>query len=140
MGLIKEFKDFIMRGNVIDMAVGVIMGGAFNKVVGSLVDNVMMPPIGYLMSGVDIKDQFVCLNGETHKTLALAKAAGAPVLGYGAFVNEIITLVITGFCIFMMIKMMNSMAKKKEAEPAAPAPPPKQEVLLQEIRDLLAKK
>jgi len=138
---IDEFKKFIMRGNVVDMAVGVIIGAAFGKIVTSLVNDMIMPPIGRLLGNVDFTNLFLTLNGQTYASLAEAQKAGAPTMNYGVFLNTIINFVIVAFAIFMMIKVLNA-AKKKEA-PAAPAvapAPPRQEVLLEEIRNLLAKK
>ena len=137
---IQEFKDFAMRGNVMDMAVGVIIGGAFGKIVSSLVDDVLMPLIGKLTGGVSFTDLFVNLGEGEFKTLAEAKEAGAAVLAYGQFLQNILDFLIIAFCIFLMIKGMNKLTKKKE-EPAPEAPAgPTQEELLTEIRDLLAKK
>ena len=137
---IQEFKDFAMRGNVMDMAVGVIIGGAFGKIVSSLVDDVLMPLIGKLTGGVSFTDLFVNLGEGEFKTLAEAKEAGAAVLAYGQFLQNILDFLIIAFCIFLMIKGMNNLTKKKE-EPAPEAPAgPTQEELLTEIRDLLAKK
>jgi large conductance mechanosensitive channel len=130
MGMLSEFKDFAMRGNVVDLAVGVIIGGAFGKIVTALVDKVIMPPIGMLLGGVDF----------SKKAMTLSAAEGdkpAVVLGYGEFINTIIQFIIIAFCLFMVIKAMNSMKKKEEAAPAAP---PAQEVLLREIRDALTKR
>ena len=140
--MLKEFRDFAVKGNVVDMAVGVIIGAAFGKIVGSLVTDVLMPPIGKLMGGVDFSSLFVTLGPEQYKSLAEAQAAGAATVNYGLFINNVINFIIVAFCVFMMVKALNS-AKKKETAPAAPAAPPappRQEVLLQEIRDLLAKK
>ena len=137
---IQEFKDFAMRGNVMDMAVGVIIGGAFGKIVSSLVDDVLMPLIGKLTGGVSFTDLFVNLGEGEFKTLAEAKEAGAAVLAYGQFLQNILDFLIIAFCIFLMIKGMNNLTKKKE-EPAPEAPAgPTQEELLTEIRDQLAKK
>ena len=132
--MLKEFKDFIMRGNVIDLAVGVIMGVAFTGVVNSLVNDVIMPPIGALLGGVDFSDYFINLTGSDHATLAAAKDAGAATLNYGAFVNTVINFLIIGFCVFLLVKQVNRVFPKA---PAAPAAPPRGEVLLEEIRDLL---
>lgn len=139
MGMLGEFRDFAMRGNVVDMAVGVIIGGAFGKIVTTLVDKVMMPPIGYATGGVDFKDKSF--------TLVKAGDAGAKsdvVIGWGAFVNDVIQFLIVAFCLFLVIKVMNEAKKRFEKEkvaaPAAPAAPPKSELLLAEIRDLLAKR
>ena len=135
MGFVKEFKEFAMKGNVMDMAVGVIIGGAFGKIVTSLVDDVLMPFIGMLTGGVD-------LSGLEYKVMLPAVDGGEPVAGavlkYGAFIQNIIDFLIIAFCIFLMVKAMNKIMPKKE-EPAAPAGPT-QEELLTEIRDLLKKK
>ena len=143
MGFIKEFKEFAVKGNVMDMAVGVIIGGAFGKIVTSLVSDVLMPLIGKLTGGVSFVDLFVNLGDGNYKTLAEAKEAGAAVFAYGQFIQNIIDFLIVAFCIFMMIKGMNKMSRKKEepapAEPEAPKGPT-QEELLAEIRDLLKKK
>lgn len=132
MSMMKEFKEFAMKGNVVDLAVGIIIGGAFGKIVSSLVNDVIMPPIGILVGGVDFSSLSITLKE------AVAPNA-AVVIKYGVFINTIIDFVIVAFAIFMMIRLMNSLKKKEEAAPAAPAPPPRQEVLLAEIRDLLRK-
>ena len=143
MGFIKEFKEFAMKGNVMDMAVGVIIGGAFGKIVSSLVDDVLMPIIGKLTGGVSFVDMFVTLGDGDYKTLAAAKEAGAAVFAYGQFIQNIVDFLIVAFCIFLMLKGINKMNRKKEepkpAEPAAPKGPT-QEELLAEIRDLLKEK
>ncbi len=141
MSFISEFKEFAMKGNVMDMAVGVIIGGAFGKIVSSLVDDVLMPIIGKLTGGVSFVDLFVNLGDGDYKTLAEAKEAGAAVLAYGQFIQNIIDFLIVAFCIFLMIKAMNKLNRKK-AEPEQPAAPagPTQEELLAEIRDLLKQK
>ena len=129
MGMVKEFKEFAMKGNMMDMAVGIIIGAAFGKIVSSVVADVLMPPLGLLLGGVN----FAALK------LTLKEAVGdtaAVTLNYGAFLQTVVDFVIVAFAIFLMIKGINSMRKKQEA-PAAPAPPPHQEVLLAEIRDLL---
>jgi large conductance mechanosensitive channel len=135
MPFAQEFKAFIMRGNVLDLAVGVVIGAAFGAVVSSLVNDIVMPPIGKIAGGLDFKDYFVTLNGRDYPTLLAAKAAGAPVIAYGNFINTLLTFLIIAFCIFLLVKAVNRMYRPKAAE--APAPP-KQEVLLTEIRDLLA--
>ncbi|MBQ4484292.1 MAG: large conductance mechanosensitive channel protein MscL [Prevotella sp.] len=139
MGFVKEFKEFAMKGNVMDMAVGVIIGGAFGKIVSSLVDDIIMPLIGKMTGGVSFTDLFVNLGEGNYQTLAAAKEAGAAVFAYGQFIQNIIDFLIVAFCIFLMIKGMNKLNKKKEEEPAAPAGPT-QEELLGEIRDLLKNK
>ena len=139
MGFIKEFKEFAVKGNVMDMAVGVIIGGAFGKIVTSLVNDVLMPLIGKLTGGVSFVDLFVNLGEGNYTTLAAGKEAGAAVFAYGQFIQNIIDFIIIAFCIFLMIKGMNKLNRKKE-EPAPEAPAgPTQEELLAEIRDLLKK-
>ena len=132
--MINEFKEFIMRGNAMDMAVGIIMGAAFGSMVGSLVEDVIMPPIGWLLGGVDFSTIFFSLTGEDYVNLQAAKDAGAPVIGIGAFINAILNLIVVGFAVFMLVKGMNALKKKEEE---APKPPPAEEVLLTEIRGLL---
>ena len=141
MGFIKEFKEFAMKGNVMDMAVGVIIGGAFGKIVSSLVDDVLMPVIGKLTGGVDFTNLFITMDDGEYSTLAAAKEAGAAVIAYGQFIQNIIDFLIVAFCIFLMIKGMNRLNRKK-AEPEAPAAPagPTTEELLTDIRDLLKQK
>ena len=131
MSLMSEFKEFAMRGNVVDMAVGIVIGAAFGKIVSSFVGDVLMPPIGLLLGGVDFSDLAITLRDA-------AGAAPAVVLGYGKFIQTIIDFTIIAFAIFLVVKVMNTMKKKEEAAPP-PAPPP-QEVLLTEIRDLLKKR
>jgi len=132
MGMVKEFKEFAMRGNVMDMAVGIIIGGAFGKIVSSFVNDVLMPPIGMLIGGADFSKFAITLK-------QAAGTAPAVQLKYGNFITVVIDFIIIAFAIFMVVKAMNSMKKKQEAAPAAPAAPPAQEVLLTEIRDLLKK-
>ena len=137
--MLKEFKDFAMRGNVVDMAVGIIIGGAFGKIVSSFVKDVLMPPIGLALGNVDFSQLFVNLSAAGHATLALAEEAGAPVLKYGAFIQTVVDFLIIAFAIFLVIKAMNSMKKKEEAAPPpAPPEPSGEEKLLTEIRDLLS--
>ena len=140
MGFIKEFKEFAMKGNVMDMAVGVIIGGAFGKIVTSLVNDVLMPLISTVTGGISFTDLFVNLSDDAkYKTLAEAQEAGASVFAYGQFIQNIIDFIIIAFCIFLMIKGMNKLKKKEEPAPQAPAGPT-QEELLTEIRDLLKTK
>ncbi len=140
MGFIKEFKEFAMKGNVMDMAVGVIIGGAFGKIISSLVEDVLMPIISLATGNISFTDLFVTLDGSKYNTLAAAKEAGAAVFAYGQFIQNIIDFIIIAFCIFLMIKAMNKLNRKKE-EPAPEAPAgPTQEELLAEIRDLLKQK
>ena len=140
MGFIKEFKEFAMKGNVMDMAVGVIIGGAFGKIVTSLVNDMLMPIISLATGGISFTDLFVNLSDDVkYKTLAEAQEAGASVFAYGQFIQNILDFIIIAFCIFLMIKAMNKMKKKEEPAPEAPKGPT-QEELLAEIRDLLKTK
>lgn len=142
MGFLQEFKAFALKGNVMDMAVGVIIGGAFGKIVTSLVNDVIMPPIGLAVGGVDFSDLKVILKPEVLNE-AGEVATAAVTWNYGAFLQQVVDFAILAFCVFIMVKLMNKMMKKKEEAPAAPAPAPepsKEEVLLTEIRDLLKEK
>ncbi len=138
MSLAKEFKEFAMRGNVVDLAVGIIIGGAFGKIVSSAVADVIMPPIGLLLGGVKFTDLSIVLKDPA----AGAITSQAVSINYGNFIQAMVDFLIIAFAIFMMIKAMNSMKKKQETPEEAPAPPPptKEEVLLTEIRDLLKNK
>ncbi len=127
--MLKEFKEFAMRGNVVDMAVGIIIGAAFGKIISSLVADVIMPPIGMIMGSVDFSEL----------VFALGDGEGAATLNYGLFINTIINFLIVAFAIFLLIKGINSMKKKEEEKPDEPAKPSAEETLLTEIRDLLAK-
>lgn len=135
MGMLSEFREFAMRGNVIDLAVGVVIGAAFGKIVTSLVDNVIMPPIGLLLGGVDFADLGWTLREATVN--AAGEEVPAVVLGYGAFINTIIQFIIIAFAIFLLVRTINRFHRKKPAEPEAPVAPPEDVVLLREIRDLL---
>ena len=140
MSMIKEFKEFAMKGNVVDLAVAVIIGGAFGKIVTSVVNDVIMPPIGKLMGGANFSDLFINLDAVKgpFTSLKAAKDAGAAVIAYGSFINTVIDFTIVAFCIFMMIKAMSVMKKKPAlAAPAAPPEPTQDQKLLTEIRDLL---
>jgi large conductance mechanosensitive channel len=139
MGFLKEFRDFAVRGNMVDMAVGIIIGVAFGGMVNSLVNDIIMPIVGKITGGVDFSNLFINLSGpqDQFASLKAAKDAGAATLNYGLFVNLIINFVIVAFVMFLLIKGMNKM--KKEAPAAAPAAPSRSEVLLAEIRDLLKK-
>lgn len=143
MKLLNEFKDFAMKGNVVDMAVGVIIGGAFGKIVSSLVADVFMPIVSLAVGGIDFKNLFVALDGNEYATLAAAQEAGAATLSYGNFLQTVFDFLVVAICIFAFIKLINSFKKKEEEAPAAPAPAPeptKEEILLTEIRDLLKNK
>jgi large conductance mechanosensitive channel len=135
--MLQDFKAFIMKGNVVDMAVGFIFGAAFGTVVKSLVTNVVMPPVGLAMADVDFANLFYALDGNTYATIAELEEAGAPAIKYGIFINDMIGFIILGFVIFMLVRMITNMQKKEEEKPAAPAA---DIVLLTEIRDALAKK
>ena len=135
--MLKEFKEFIQRGNVVDLAVGVVIGVAFGKIVTSFVDDVLMPPVGKMLGGADFSNLFINLSGKDYPSVAAAKAAGAATLNYGIFFNNIINFVIVAFAVFLVVKAVNKMQK-----PAAPPPPPgptTDQKLLTEIRDLLKK-
>ena len=126
MGMVKEFKEFAMRGNVVDMAVGIIIGGAFGKIITSMVNDIIMPPIGKLMGDVNFGDKFINLGSGGYKSLADAKAAGAAVIAYGSFVNVVIDFLIVAFCIFIIIKAMNTMKHRLEHAPVAAEPTTKE--------------
>lgn len=139
--MLKEFKEFIARGNVIDMAVGIVMGAAFTAIVNSMVGDLIMPVIGVLTSGVDFADKFVALDGQAYAGLAAAKAAGAPVVTYGVFINAVINFLIISFVVFMLIKGVNRLKRQADNPRAKDAPPPPADImLLTEIRDLLKKR
>lgn len=140
MKFFDEFKKFAMRGNVIDLAVGVIIGGAFGKITTSLVNDIIMPPVGLLLGGVNFSDLYWNVSGGAYESLEAAKAAGAITINYGAFINTIINFIIIAFAVFLLVRSINSLQRKQEEAPKAPAPPPRQEVLLEEIRNILAKK
>jgi large conductance mechanosensitive channel len=137
--MLNEFKKFAMRGNVVDMAVGIIIGAAFGKIVSSIVNDIIMPPIGMLMGGVDFSNLFIDLSGGEYASLAAAEAAGAPLIKYGVFINTVLDFMIVAFAIFMVIKGMNTMKKKEEEKPAEPPKPSEEVELLKEIRDALKK-
>ncbi len=136
--MLEEFKKFALRGNVVDMAVGIIIGAAFGKIVSSAVNDLIMPPIGLLLGGVDFSNLFINLGEGTYLTLAAAEEAGAPILKYGVFINTVLDFVIVAFAIFMAIRMMNKLkTAEEEAPPPAPPEPSNEEKLLIEIRDAL---
>ena len=139
MKLVNDFRDFIARGNVIDMAVGIIMGAAFTTIVKSLVDDVIMPVIGVLTNGVNFSNLFFSLDGKMYETLAAAKTAGAATLNYGLFINAVINFLIVATVVFFIIKAVSRLKKKAEAEAPAPKTDPEELRVLREIRDLLKK-
>lgn len=137
--MLKEFKEFAMKGSVLDMAIGIIIGGAFTPIVKSLVDDVLMPVIGLLLGNVNFSDLFIVLKNAAeasgpYATLAMAQEAGAVTLNYGVFINTVITFLIVAFAVFMLVKNINRWKKQEEEKPAAP---PQEVVLLEEIRDAL---
>ena len=143
MGFIKEFKEFAMKGNVMDMAVGVIIGGVFGKIVTSLVNDVLMPVISLATGGIDFTNLFINLSGsEKYETIQAAQEAGASVFAYGQFIQNVVDFLIVAFCIFLMLKGINKLNRKKEEPAPEPEAPkgPTQEELLAEIRDLLKQK
>jgi large conductance mechanosensitive channel len=136
MGLVQEFKQFAARGNVVDLAVAVVIGAAFGKIVDSFVKDVLMPPVGLLLGGVDFKHLYLNLGSQSYASLDAAEKAGAPLIKYGAFISTVIDFLIVAFAIFLVVKAFNRL--KREAPPA-PAAPPEDVLLLREIRDSLRK-
>jgi large conductance mechanosensitive channel len=137
MGMVKEFKEFAVKGNVVDMAVGIIIGGAFGTIVKSLVSDVIMPPIGKLMGGVDFSNLFVVLGEGSFESLDAAKEAGAATINYGVFINNVISFLIVAFAVFLLVKAINNLKRKEEEKPAPPPGPSAEEKVLIEIRDLM---
>jgi large conductance mechanosensitive channel len=145
MGFLKEFKDFAVKGNVMDMAVGVIIGGAFGKIVTSLVNDILMPPIGVIMGNTNFSDLKLDISAVRDAVGTGVEAAEPVYWNYGAFIQQCIDFIILAFCVFLIVKLMNQLKKKKEEPAPAPAPAPepeptKEEILLTEIRDLLKEK
>ena len=135
----REFREFAMRGNVVDLAVGIILGAAFTTIVNSLVSDIIMPPIGLAIGGIDFSNLFVTLRGGSYSTVEAAKAAGAVTVNYGLFLNAVLRFVIVAFAVFLLVKQINRLRWQEAAEATAPPPePPRQELLLAEIRDLLS--
>jgi large conductance mechanosensitive channel len=118
--MLKEFKEFAMRGNVLDMAIGIIIGAAFGRIITSMVNDILMPPIGVLLGKVDFSNMFINLSGGTYASMSAAKAAGAATINYGLFINAIIDFVIVAFVIFMLVRQINRMKRQPEAAPATP--------------------
>jgi len=137
--MLQEFKTFIAKGNAIDLAVGVVIGAAFGKIVSSLVDDLIMPPLGLIFGKVDFSQLYVSLDGKSYETLAVAQAAGAPTWNYGNFITVLIQFVIIAWAIFLVVKAINTLKKAEETKPAAPPEPSAEEKVLLEIRDLLKK-
>ena len=138
--MLKDFKEFALKGNVLDLAVGVIIGAAFGKIVTSLVEDVIMPPIGLVLGKVDFANLFLQLGGDPVKSVAEAKKAGAPIIAYGNFFNQVVSFVIIGFVVFILVKQVNRFKREETAAPAAPPEPSSEAKLLTEIRDLLQAK
>jgi large conductance mechanosensitive channel len=135
----REFREFAMRGNVVDLAVGIILGAAFTTIVNSLVNDIIMPPLGLAIGGLDFSNFFVTLKGGSYPTLEAAKAAGAVTINYGLFLNAVLRFIIVAFAIFLLVKQINRLQRQEAAEAPPPPPePPRQELLLAEIRDLLS--
>ena len=139
--MLKEFKTFALKGNMLDMATGIIIGGAFGTIISSLVKDIIMPPIGLMMGGIDFAEQFILLSaGDTpppYLSIDAAKEVGAVTMNYGLFINALISFVIVAFAVFMLVRQYNRLKAQEEAAPKPPPEPPKEEVLLTEIRDLL---
>ncbi|HMN84632.1 MAG TPA: large conductance mechanosensitive channel protein MscL [Bauldia sp.] len=137
--MLKEFKEFALRGNLVDLAIGFIIGAAFSGLVQSVVNDIIMPIIGIITGGVDFSQLYIQLSGTPQPTLALAREAGATI-AYGNFITLVINFLIVAWVLFLVVKAMNRFTRKPAPPPAAPAPPPREQVLLEEIRDILAKK
>jgi large conductance mechanosensitive channel len=135
--MFKEFKEFAIRGNVVDMAVGIIIGAAFTSIVKSLVDDILMPPIGKLVGDIDFSDLFINLSGGSYASLAEAQAAGAATINYGVFLNNVISFLIVAFAVFLLVRGINSLKRAEAEKPAAPPEPSEEVLLLREIRDSL---
>ena len=134
MRIFKEFRDFIARGNVLDLAVGIVIGAAFTTIVNSFVKDILMPPLGLLTGGVDFSSLFIDLSGAHHPTLAAAQQAAAPTINVGLFLNAVVNFLIVSFAVFLLVKQVNRFWRREQAAPPGPTP---SEVLLAEIRDLL---
>ncbi|HVS13431.1 MAG TPA: large conductance mechanosensitive channel protein MscL [Thermoanaerobaculia bacterium] len=142
MGMVKEFKEFAVKGNMVDMAVGIIIGAAFGTIVKSLVDDMIMPPVGRLLGGVDFTNLMVPLDGNSYESLAAAQEAGAPVLAYGSFLQNGLNFLIVAWAVFLLVKGINRLRRKQEEAPAPekPAEPAPEVKLLTEIRDALVRR
>lgn len=138
--MLKEFKEFAMRGNVVDMAVGIVIGAAFTSIVKSMVDDILMPIVGYITGGVDFSDIFITLSGGDYASLKAARDAGAATVNIGLFINACISFLIVAVALFMVIKAMNTLKRKQVEEPEEAAPPPREVQLLEEIRDALVRR
>ena len=139
MSMMSEFKSFAMKGNVMDMAIGIIIGGAFGKIIASMVNDVLMPIVGLVLGGVDFGALYYALDGASYASLAAAEEAGAALVKYGAFIQNVVDFLIIAFVIFMMVRWISKLKKKEEEAPAAPPEPSDEVKLLTEIRDSLAR-
>jgi large conductance mechanosensitive channel len=135
--MFQEFREFISRGNVIDLAVGIIIGAAFTAIINSLVADIIMPPIGFILGGLDFSNYFINLSGGSYASLHDAKQAGAATINYGAFINAVINFLIVSFAIFILVKQINRFRRQEATKPGPPPAPTREEMLLGEIRDLL---
>lgn len=138
--MLKEFREFAMRGNVVDMAVGIVIGAAFTSIVRSVVDDILMPVVGFITGGVDFSDIFITLSGGDYPSLKAARDAGAATINVGVFINACISFLIVAFALFMVVKAMNRLKRKQEEQPGEAPPPPREVQLLEEIRDALVKR
>lgn len=139
MNILKEFRDFAVRGNVVDLAVGIIIGAAFGKIISSMVNDIIMPPLGLIIGGVDFTNLFISLDGKSYASLASARAIGAPILAYGSFIQTVFDFTIVAMAIFILVKGVNKLKRKTEIPATSPVPTPDVQ-LLTEIRDLLKRK
>ncbi|MEK8090345.1 large-conductance mechanosensitive channel protein MscL [Thermithiobacillus plumbiphilus] len=137
MGMIAEFRQFAIKGNVVDLAIGIIIGAAFGKIVNSLVADIIMPPIGLLLGRVDFSELYVNLSARSYPSLAAAKAAGAPTINYGVFLNQVVSFLIVAFAVFLLVRVINHLRRLEVERPSTPPAPTREEALLTEIRDLL---
>jgi large conductance mechanosensitive channel len=141
--MLKEFREFAVKGNMLDMAIGIVIGAAFSAIVSSMVDDIIMPPIGLILGNVDFSELFLVLKQGVpegpYATVDAAKAAGAVTWNLGLFINAVVKFVIVAFALFIVVKGINRLRREEKAKPAEPAKPPRQELLLEEIRDLLKK-
>ena len=137
MGVIAEFRQFAIKGNVVDLAVGIIIGAAFGRIVNSLVTDIIMPPIGLLLGRVDFGELYINLSSRDYPSLAAAKSAGAPTINYGVFLNEVVSFVIVAFAVFLLVRVINRLRRQEAATPEKAPAPTREEALLAEIRDLL---
>lgn len=137
MGVIAEFRQFAIKGNVVDLAVGIIIGAAFGRIVNSLVTDVIMPPIGLLLGRVDFSELYINLSARSYPSLAAAKSAGAPTINYGIFLNQVVSFLIVAFAVFLLVGVINRLRRLEAERPTTPPAPTREESLLIEIRDLL---